>query len=204
MKITIIGSGNVGGALAQRWALAGHEVVLGVRDPEHFKGQELVGLHGIRPMVLHAAINWAEVILVAAVPTAAISIAESIGSGEGKVIIDAMNSVRAKPEGYNNSTEVFAGMCNEAHIVKCFNTTGFENMLQPRYGEVGLDLFMSGDDAKAKEVAHQLALDAGFGQCYNFGGSAQWNLQEQFALAWINLAIIQGMGRDVGFKLLRR
>jgi len=32
MKIAVIGTGNVGGALAQGWAKAGHSVVLGVRN----------------------------------------------------------------------------------------------------------------------------------------------------------------------------
>ena len=33
MKIAIIGAGNVGKALAGRFAKAGHEIVFGVRDP---------------------------------------------------------------------------------------------------------------------------------------------------------------------------
>ncbi|HNN05870.1 MAG TPA: NAD(P)-binding domain-containing protein, partial [Leptospiraceae bacterium] len=32
MKIAVIGTGNVGGALAAKWAGKGHEIFLGVRD----------------------------------------------------------------------------------------------------------------------------------------------------------------------------
>ncbi len=32
MKIAIIGAGNVGGALAHRWAKAGHQIIIGARD----------------------------------------------------------------------------------------------------------------------------------------------------------------------------
>ncbi len=42
MKIAIIGTGNVGGALATKWANKGHEINLGVRDVNSFKGQELL------------------------------------------------------------------------------------------------------------------------------------------------------------------
>ena len=42
MNIAIIGSGNVGGALALKWAKAGHTILLGVRDVENFKGKELL------------------------------------------------------------------------------------------------------------------------------------------------------------------
>lgn len=42
MKIAIIGTGNVGGALAIKWAHAGHEIFLGVRDVSNFKGTDLL------------------------------------------------------------------------------------------------------------------------------------------------------------------
>ena len=40
MNIAIIGTGNVGGALATKWANKGHQIYLGVRDtiiPPFFK-----------------------------------------------------------------------------------------------------------------------------------------------------------------------
>jgi hypothetical protein len=36
------------------------------------------------------------------------------------------------------------------------------------------------------------------------GGSEQVELLEKFALSWINLAIMQGHGRGIGFKVVRR
>ncbi|MEM8902032.1 MAG: NADPH-dependent F420 reductase, partial [Bacteroidota bacterium] len=66
------------------------------------------------------------------------------------------------------------------------------------------DMFMAGNSQKAKEVASQLSLDAGFENCYDFGDAGKVELLEKFALSWINLAIFQGMGRDIGFKLVFR
>jgi 8-hydroxy-5-deazaflavin:NADPH oxidoreductase len=40
MKIAIIGTSNVGGALAQRLAAANHSILLGVRNTDDFKGME--------------------------------------------------------------------------------------------------------------------------------------------------------------------
>jgi predicted dinucleotide-binding enzyme len=88
--------------------------------------------------------------------------------------------------------------------VKCFNTTGFNNMLNPVYGDQSLDLFMAGDSLRGKTMARQLALDAGFGECYDIGGNDKFTLMEQFAFFWINLAMFQGQGREIGFKLLKR
>jgi predicted dinucleotide-binding enzyme len=77
-------------------------------------------------------------------------------------------------------------------------------MLNPDYGGIKIDLFTCGDSIKGKEIARQLSLDAGFGACYDIGGSEKFHLIEQFALFWINLAMFQGEGREIGFKLLKR
>ncbi len=63
---------------------------------------------------------------------------------------------------------------------------------------------MSGDSEKAKVVALQLALDAGFASCLDFGKSDKVELLEKLALSWINLAIMQGHGRNMAFKVEKR
>ena len=77
-------------------------------------------------------------------------------------------------------------------------------MNNPNYGAMSIDMFMAGSETKAKEVARKLALNAGFAQCYDFGDDSKVELLEQFALSWINLAIKQGIGRDIAFKVLKR
>ena len=42
MNIAIIGTGNIGGALATKWALKGHTILLGVNNQLQFKGRELL------------------------------------------------------------------------------------------------------------------------------------------------------------------
>lgn len=203
MHIAIIGTGNVGGALATQWSKAGHGIHLGVRDTGSFKGETLLqNAHtSVHPIAEAAALS--EVILVATPPQTALALAAQLGPLEGKVLIDASNAVRSRPEPYPTAYHAFADR-TRAGVVKCFNTTGFENMLNPDYGSVQLDMFMAGDDVQAKAVAAQLAKDAGFADCIDFGGADRVQLLEQFALAWINLAIFQGMGRDIGFKLVHR
>ncbi|MBP6827695.1 MAG: NAD(P)-binding domain-containing protein [Saprospiraceae bacterium] len=204
MHIAIIGTGNVGGALAERWAKAGHTIHLGVRDIDHFKGQELLGLPNTTAHLTADAVAQSDVILIAATPEATVSIATQLGDVNGKVIIDSMNSVRTRPEPYSNTFEALKALAPGAQVVKCFNSTGFENMRNPSYDAVAIDMFMAGSAEKGKDTARQLALDAGFAACYDFGGDEKVALLEQFALAWINLAIMQGEGRGIAFKLLRR
>ncbi len=205
MKIAIIGTGNVGGALATRWAAAGHTILLGVRDPESFKGKQLLSNSNTSVHTVDAAAQLAEVILLATPAPVTVSVVQQLGDTTGKIIIDAMNIVGGRgPEGYSNTTAAILDHTATDAVVKCFNTTGSENMADPVYGDTAIDLFVCGDHARAKEIAQQLATDAGFANCYDVGGNAQFDLQEQFARFWINLAIFQGMGRQIGFKLLKR
>ena len=205
MKITIIGTGNVGSALAKRLSEAGHEIILGVRDLNKFKGKELLNLGtGITAKSMNEALKESNVVIIAATPESVISIAESLGDVSSKIIIDAMNSVFSKPAPYKNTTEALLSLTNCTDIVKCFNTTGFENMLDSKYDSKGIDMFVAGDSIKAKETAIKLSKDIGYEECYNFGGNDKFELIEQFAMSWINLAIMQGYGRNIAFKLLKR
>jgi hypothetical protein len=205
MNIAIIGTGNVGGALAGKLADAGHNVILGVRDVNNFKGKELLNLgKSITAKPIPEAVKESETIIIAATPQSVKSIAESLGDVGSKVIIDAMNSVFAKPEPYSNTTEALLSLTNCSDIVKCFNTTGFENMADTKYGDVKIDMFMAGDSPKGKEIARKLSADIGYEECYDFGGNDKFGLIEQFAMAWINLAIMQGQGRNIAFKILKR
>ncbi len=203
MKIAIIGTGNIGGALATQWANAGHTIYLGVQNITTFRGKELLANPNTSVQGIYEAVEEAEVVLVATPPQVAEDLVEKFGQAAGKVIIDATNAIRSKPDPYPTAFHAFEAL-TEAEVVKCFNTTGFENMANPDYGDVRLDMFMAGDNDEAKSVATQLAKDAGFEHCYDFGGSDRVVLLEQFALSWINLAIFQELGRDIGFKLVRR
>jgi predicted dinucleotide-binding enzyme len=203
MNIAIIGTGNVGGALATSWAKAGHTIFLGVQNTEQFKGMDLLHNPNTKAVSVTEAIAQAETILIATPPTAIFDIIEQSGNLSGKYCIDATNAVRQKPEPYSTVYHCLVAK-TEAAIVKCFNSTGFENMSNPRYDTVTLDMFMAGDSDAAKAVATQLAKDAGFEQCYDFGKGDKVELLECFALSWINLAIMQGYGRSIGFKVVKR
>jgi predicted dinucleotide-binding enzyme len=203
MKIAIIGHGNVGGALASRWAAAGHQLLIGAREPQDEKALALADVDNISMHTIPEAVAEAQVILVATPAHIVASLAESWGDCSGKTVIDATNAVGKKPDPFPTAFHALQQLTS-ARVVKCFNTTGFENMQNPQYGDTALDMYMAGDDDTAKAVARQLAIDAGFAECYDFGKADKVVLQEQFALSWINLAIMQGMGRDIAFKLIRR
>lgn len=203
MNISIIGTGNVGGALATNWSKKGHSIRLGVQNIHQFKGLDLLKNERTEAYSIEEAVSGSEVVLIATPPTAIFGIIEQMGDVSGVVLIDATNSVRQSPEPYKTVYHCLADK-TKAEVVKCFNSTGFENMLDPVYNGEGIDMFMAGDSDAAKNVATRLALDAGFGSCIDFGKSDKVELLEKFALSWINLAIMQGQGRNIAFKVLRR
>ena len=203
MNIAIIGTGNVGGALATGWAKAGHTIHLGVQDVNQFKGKNLLNNPNTHVHSIADAVANSEVVLIATPPTAIFSIMEHMGDVSGKTLIDATNSVRQAPDPYKTVYHALVDK-TKGDAVKCFNSTGFENMLNPIYNGEGIDMFMAGDSDAAKQVALRLALDIGFASCMDFGKADKVELLEKFALSWINLAIMQGHGRNIAFKILRR
>lgn len=206
MKIAIIGSGNVGGTLAKKWIAAGHAVIVGARLPLSEKNIKLATEIGEdRFTSVEYAVKQADAILISTPAPLAVEVAKSLGNTEGKIIIDAMNIVMGRgPEGYSNTADAILDNTNSRDVVKCFNTTGFNNMQDPVYNGVAIDLFMAGDSEKGKSAAAQLARDAGFAECYDIGGNDRFSLMEQFAFFWINLAMFRGHGRDIAFKLVKR
>ena len=205
MRIAIIGTGNVGSALGKGWAKAGHQVTFGVRDPQSPKTAKALEYfpEAVVTTVAEAA-KEAELIVITTPPEAVIGLIPQLGDLSSKTVIDTTNSIRTRPEPYATAYHAIKALAGTESVVKCFNSTGFENMRNPVYKGEGIDMFMAGSDAAAKIIASLLATDLGFGHCYDFGGDDRVELLEKFAFSWINLAIMQGHGRDLAFRLVKR
>ncbi len=203
MKIAIIGYGNVGKALTEGWVKAGHSVVIGARNAMDTKYQTANEL-GLEVLPIAEAVDQSEIVLVSIPASAVPALAHSLTDASDKIFIDATNSVFMRDKEYPTGAHALKAITGAEHVVKGFNTTGFENMRDPFYNGEGIDMFTAGDSAKGKQVVEQLASDIGFGKTYDFGGDDKFGLIEEFAMAWINLAILQKEGRDIAFRLIRR
>ncbi|MYU10989.1 NAD(P)-binding domain-containing protein [Streptomyces sp. SID8361] len=153
-SISIIGLGNMAGALAVRALAGGNSVEIIGRDPAKAKelasalGGATVGTAGIAP---------AGDIVILAVPyaSAAAVVGEYGDALRGKVVIDITNPVSpdfrglVTPEGSSGAQEI-AKAAPGAHVVKAFNTL-FSNVLAAGTADGRpLDVFIAGDDAQAK------------------------------------------------------
>src|SRR6202035_184278 len=210
MKIGVLGAGNVGGTLGRGWAKAGHEVKFGVRDPGEAKVRQLVADAGggASAGTVAEAAAFGEVVALTVPWEAAEDALRRAGDLAGKTLCDCTNPVLPNLAGLalghdTSAGERVAGWARGAGVVKVFNSTGFNNMADPRYGDTAATMFYCGDDEPAKAQAARLAADLGF-EAVGVGPLAQARLLEPLALLWITLAHRQGLGRDIAWKLLRR
>ena len=204
VKIGILGAGNIGGNLGKGWAAAGHEVVFGVRDPQGDKTQAVSAAAGAnaRAGSVREAADFGEVVALA-VPWAAVSetLAEA-GDLGGKVLIDCTNRMGpVAPGSAASAGEDVARLAPSARVVKAFNTAGYENLADPRYGALVATAFIAGDDEQAKATVTRLAQDLGF-EVEDAGPLANAALLESLTRLWIQLA--RTHGRNIAFTLLRR
>jgi len=210
MKIGIIGSGNVGGALGSRWAKLGHEVVFGTRDPQGLDVQQLAAKAGGKTSVatLADAASKGDALLLAMPWPATEQVIGSLGDLSKKILIDATNPLLPDMSGLTLGTTTSAGeqvasWARGAKVVKAFNTVGANIMGDPSFDGHKPVMFYCGDDAEAKKVVKKLIDELVF-EAVDAGPLKQARLLEPFALLWISLAFAQGMGLDFAFELLRR
>ena len=210
MTIAIIGTGSVGAALGRGWAAAGHAIRFGSRYPQSDDVQALVASIGSQAAAVtpDEAANAADIIALAVPWGAAQSAVEGLGALSGTILIDCTNPLAAGLQpavGSDTSgAEQIAGWAPDgARVVKAFNTTGANNMTDPDYAGTPLSMFICGDEADAKSTVARLAEDLGF-EAVDAGPLDRARLLEPMARLWIHLAMTDGFGREIGFKLLRR
>jgi len=173
MRIAVIGRGNVGGGLADRWEQAGHEVTR-------------IGKDG-------GDVSTAEAVVVA-VPGGAIADALGRVQGlEGKTAIDATNLIGAEPpDGFASNAEFVKSKTN-GPTAKSFNLNFAR--LYDRIGKAKStpSNIWTGDD-EARDVVEQLIRDAGYEPAYA-GPLEHARVQEEFMT--LLFAIAEG-GKNPG------
>jgi len=200
MNIAVIGSGNIGGTLARKWAAAGHQVVIGARDPSKTEVQQVASEIGAKASGVDEAVQGADAVLFAipggAMAATVASVAKAL---DGKLVIDATNNIGAQPV---NSVAAIAATAPAAAVYRAFNIYGFENFAEPTLGGVQADLFYAGTEGPARQKMEQLIADVGLRPVW-LGGPDHAELIDQFLRIWFALVFEQKKGRRLAFKLLQ-
>ena len=208
MRVAIIGTGNVGGAIAHGLKGKGHEVTLGARDPRNREVATLVAETGAAAVLPAAAAMAADIVILALPWNAAETAVRSLGDLSGKTVIDCMNPLGMTGGalgltiGHTTSGgETVAGWLPGAHVVKTLNQVGAEIMAKNDHLPHRPVMFVAGDSEAAKTQVADLLTDLGF-EPLDAGGLSKARLLEPFGMLWINQALFRGKGRNWAFAAI--
>ena len=166
MKLAIIGSGNVGKALAVSAIRGGHEVILTASGADN--AASAAQATGAEAGSSNAeAVAWADIVILA-IPSASAPavVAELDAALEGKTVVDVTNRVNPGDPGSvldgDSVTEQISVLVPRANFVKAFNTNFASVMANPTVDGITADAFIAGDSAGAKASVAELAHSMGF------------------------------------------
>jgi 8-hydroxy-5-deazaflavin:NADPH oxidoreductase len=219
MKITVLGTGMVGQALAGRLAELGHEVTVGTRDveatlartepdylgnPPFHVWQEAHPNVGLRTADDAAA--DAELIVNATNGEGSIAMLELAGEENlaGKVLIDIANpldfSQGRPPFLFVSNTDSLGEQIQRrfphARVVKALNTMNCQVMVDPSRVPGAHDVFLCGEDADAKQQVAELLESFGWpaDRIRDLGGISSARGTEMYVALWLRLWGAVGTG----------
>jgi len=187
MKIGIIGAGNIGGALARRFAAVGHEVfVANSRGPDSLR--ELAAETGAKAVTVEQAAHGGELVVVTIPQKKILSLPPGLFAGvpDSVVVVDTGNYYPRQRDGRIEPIE--AGMTESRWVsqqlgrpvLKAFNNI-YSKHLQEHGKPAGtpgrIALPVAGDDAKAKAVLMRLIDQIGFDTIDTGGLDDSWRQQ---------------------------
>ncbi len=212
MKVGVLGSGQVGQALARGFAEHGNEVMIGSRSPEKLEEFAADAGEAVSAGTFETAAAFGEVVVLACLGSAAEDVLELAGEANlaGKVLIDTTNPLRFEegkpPElfvGFDDSLgERVQGWAPEARVVKAFNIVGNAHMVDPDLPDGPPTMLIAGDDPSAKETVTEILDEFGW-ETVDLGGIDGSRYLEPICMAWVRYGLGAGSW-DHAFKLLRR
>lgn len=212
MEIAVLGTGQVGRALAGRCAQVGHHVVVGTRDPWQTLARTGTDAMGTPPYVewqaehpeVELATNaeagsHADLVINATNGAAseAALVAAGVGSRGALIVLDVANVIEfgggplpgigASTEG--SLAERLQAAFPAARVVKALNTVNSAVMVDPARVPGEHVVFVAGDDAEAKGVVRGLLTQFGWSpdRTIDLGGLAGARATEMYLPLWLTL-----------------
>jgi 8-hydroxy-5-deazaflavin:NADPH oxidoreductase len=170
MKIGIIGTGEIGGALARHWGAAGHQLLISSRHPEELQALAKEIGPNVKVGTPREAAAFGDVVLVSVPYKATPQVGRDYAAElKGKVVLDTGNpypgrdgdmAVRDRQRGTGvASAEYLPG----TRLVRAFNAINSGPLANEAFHKPErLGIPLAADDAEAIKIAEQLVRDAGF------------------------------------------
>lgn len=170
LKIGIIGTGDIGGALARHWAKAGHQLLISSRHPEQLQALATQLGPNVKVGTPREAAAFGEVVLISVPYHATPQVGRDFAAElKDKVVLDTGNpypsrdgemAVRDRQRGTGvASKEYLPG----TRLVRAFNAINAEPLAKSAFAKPErLGIPLASDHADALKVAERLVTDAGF------------------------------------------
>lgn len=216
MDIALLGTGSVGTTLATGFAAAGHDVHLGTRDPDTTAARpDLRDWLQDQPRVqLGTFVQSAaagELVVNATSGEVSLTVLQAAGEDQlaGKVLIDVANPLDFSQgfpptlfvQGDDSLGEQIQRAFPAARVVKTWNTMNAGLMLAPDRLDAPTAVFLSGDDARAKQQVHDLQVSFGWQQIIDLGGIETARAAEMLLPMWLQLLGAMG-GPDFNWAIV--
>jgi NADPH-dependent F420 reductase len=205
VRIAIIGSGNVGSALARAFKMAGHHVVLSSRHAVH-ASKIADQLDVSAASSNREAVQDADMVVLAVPSTSVAPVMDEIGELiVGKIVVDPTNPTDDDRDAILRATgslaEAMVLLAPGIQVVKAFNTVLASRLNDPFIDGIPLDGYYAGDDAAAKETVASLLAEMGF-RPIDTGQLLTARVLELMAFLHISLNARNGWPWRSGWKLL--
>ncbi len=196
MRIAVIGAGSVGTALSEAFVRLGHDVRVGVRDPDAARHSEVEGR-----ATPERAVDGAQVVVLAVPAGVLPELLTSLSLVPPVIVVDATNAIAGPVPGGEPTVGAFVRSVvdPDVPVVKAFNTIGAEHLATGQVGGHAAFMPVAGDN-DGLDVVVDLARSIGF-DAVPLGGVDAIGLVEDHARLWIHL-MRSGWGRDFGFAVL--
>ncbi len=187
MKLGVLGTGQVGTAISTEMVKAGHEVVVGSRDPQSDKAQEFARQTGARVASYAEAATHGEWVFNALPGEPAVDYLRQCDIA-GKILVDIANYNSAVDQPIGTPVgQLIQSAFPEARVVKALNSISAHLMLAPG----GLDgqhtVFIAGNDADAKRQVTAFLAGFGWADILDLGDIAATRAMEQLVPLWMSL-----------------
>lgn len=213
MRIAVLGTGVVGRTLAASFTAAGHDIVVGTRDPGATGQREEWATSRLRLATFADAAGPAEVVVNATQGAASLDVLAQAGAEAlaGAVLLDVANPLdftggfppTLSVKDTDSLAEQIQRSFPEARVVKSLNTVSAEVMADPgAVGDGDTTMFVAGGDAAAKEVVTLLLGELGWHDVVDLGDLTGARGMEMWLPLWLRL-FGSLSGRVFNLKIVR-
>ena len=207
MKVGVLGTGDVGKALAAGMLLLGNDVMLSGRENNEAAREWARAAGGKAQSGSFAdAAAFCEIAFLGTKGTATEDALRMAGveNFAGKIVVDATNPLEGMPPalaiaGNDSLGERVQRLLAGARVVKAFNTVGNPLFVHPQLSAKP-DMFIAGNDDGAKAEVAKICEAWGWG-VVDLGGIESARYCEAMAMAWIVNGLHNGAW-NVAFKMV--